>query len=214
MVAQDRAPFLFDAENHLVIHAGLSRCDSLEWDLDSGHLEALRLLPRDERILLTLDSAYASLRSVCALEREDVSYVMRISSMFEAEILEAAHSDSKITIIITANQARDCQARGMRVPTGTVLTVRVIKIPVDADKIEETIITNVSAEMLSYNAIRRMYDKYWGQKATPHYNTIKNRISGLTPLAVEQDYQSAVLLANVETVMTKGKAKSLRKTQN
>ena len=103
--------------------------------------------------------------------------------------------------------------QGTLIPVGTVLKIRVIKVKLSTGEIE-TLITDLTAEELSYEECKALYFKRWGIET--RYDQLKNQFevenfSGVTPTVIEQDFYATILLSNMASLIEQDAHEEMQK---
>jgi hypothetical protein len=138
---------------------------------------------------------------------------MRVSSSFYKEVNNTATPDEWVEIVITKEKAKELEKQGTPIPVGTVLKVRVIKVELSTGEIE-TLITDLSAEEISYEECKALYFKRWGIET--RYDQLKNQFeienfSGVTTTVIEQDFYATILLSNMASLIEQDALEEMQK---
>jgi hypothetical protein len=205
---------LMDIENKLVVSSTLGRCDASERDLAKINIE--HILPWKtpySRDLILFDRGYPSASLIHYLQTNRVHFLMRVSSSFYKEVNNTATPDEWVEIVITKEKAKELEKQGTPIPVGTVLKVRVIKVELSTGEIE-TLITDLSAEEISYEECKALYFKRWGIET--RYDQLKNQFeienfSGVTTTVIEQDFYATILLSNMASLIEQDALEEMQK---
>ena len=205
---------LMDIENKLVISSTLARYDASERDLAKINIE--KILPWEtpySRDLILFDRGYPSAALIFYLQTRGIHFLMRVSSSFYNEVNHTATPDEWVEIVITKERAKELKEQGTLIPVGTVLKIRVIKVKLSTGEIE-TLITDLTAEELSYEECKALYFKRWGIET--RYDQLKNQFevenfSGVTPTVIEQDFYATILLSNMASLIEQDAHEEMQK---
>lgn len=173
---------IYDIENDMMITSKIAKYKTSERDLAIELIEQLKTLGLKNDLIL-FDRGYPSAKLIAYLEKNNIKYLMRVSSFFLKAVNEAKKEDQIIIVKIDNENIR----------------VRVVKFLLDSGE-EETLITNLIEEDLSIKDFKELYFKRWGIEVK--YNELKNRLqienfTGDTPIAVEQDFYATIYLSNM-----------------
>lgn len=174
---------VYDLENEIMIAAKITRCKYGERKVAMELIdELIRIGVKNDLILF--DRGYPATALISKLENAGIKYVMRTSTVFLKVVKEAKEPDQVIEI-----------------PDGNkgFINIRVVKFLLDSG-VEETLITNLSAQGFGIQELKELYFKRWGVETK--YNELKNRLqlenfTGDTPIAVEQDFYASMYLCNM-----------------
>ena len=203
-IARALSSHLYDVENKLVLSTCLSRYDDNERDLAKRNIEhMLRLESAPVRNLILFDRGYPSADFMLYLQEKGISYLMRAQGSFYKEIMNTTLPDEIVTIEITKARAKELTKQGKSIAAGTILQVRVIKVELSTGE-TETLLTNVGANELGYEACKPLYFKRWGIET--RFDDLKHKFeienfSGQKPQLIEQDFYATVLLSNMASIM-------------
>ncbi|MBT2292979.1 IS4 family transposase [Paenibacillus albidus] len=202
-VARALSSHLYDVENRLVICTELSRYDDNERDMAKRNVEKLLSFEQQAiRNLILFDRGYPSADFMLYLQEKGISYLMRAQGSFYKEIRNTTTPDEVVSIEITKARAKELKRQGEFSPAGTVLHVRVLKVELPTGEIE-VLLTNVSANELSYEESKPLYFKRWGIETrfdTHKYKFEIEKFSAETPQLIEQDFYATVLVSNLASI--------------
>lgn len=208
-VAQARASVLFDVFNNIAIDATLT---------NKNKSEANDLIAYDERSLASQHLAYCTKDDLVIMDRGYPSYELFVryaqktnflvrlkkTSFAKSKFLFDKHSEKKdVTLEINAPKLLKEALKRESLPTK--IQVRFVQVLLD-NGIVEVLATNiVNRDVLKTSDFKKLYAKRWGIET--YYDLIKNRLSlenftGLTALAVKQDFFATIFLTNYEAMMT------------
>jgi len=215
-IARALSSHLYDLENKLVISTCLSRYDDNERDLAKRNVEHLLSLDTVPiRNLILFDRGYPSAEFMLYLQEKGISYLMRAQGSFYKEIVNTTLPDEVVTIEITKARAKELKKQGKSIEPGTVLKVRVIKVELSTGE-TEILLTNVSADELSYEASKPLYFKRWGIET--RFDDLKHKFeienfSGQKPQIIEQDFFATMLLSNMASVFEQEAEAQMKETE-
>lgn len=202
-VARARASNLYDVENKITISSIFGSIYDSERDLAKRNIEKLKSFEQSSiRDLVLFDSGYPSIAFMLELEEQGMEYVIRSQGSFLKEVHNTTTDDEWIQVKVTKQRARELKKQGTPISVGTVLQVRVIKVPLPTGK-TETLLTNVSSADIEYSESRELYAKRWGIESG--FNDLKHKFevenfSGIKPLLIEQDFYATIFLSNIASL--------------
>ena len=208
-VAQGRISCLYDVLNNIAIDASISNMHSNE-DND--------LIVYDERTLAIKHLQYATLDDLIIMDRGYPSYMLfakaynktnilcriRKNSFAKAKFLFNPHSPKKDVILeIKAPKYLRDELKSEHLPTK--LKIRFIQVILDNGTVEVLATNVLDNNILKTSNFKELYALRWGIET--YFDLIKNRLSlenftGLTSLAVKQDFFATLFLTNYESMMT------------
>lgn len=203
-IAQGLASTLFDLENKLVISSVIDRCDTSERKLAMKHIDdMLTQKKQDFKNLIIMDRGYPSFEVIKHIENANVKYLARTKSNFFKEVSQTNSNDEWVIIKITPSRKKHLKQQNYITNTGDSVIVRVVKFILSNGE-EETLITNLSNEEVTYDDCTQLYFKRWGIET--RYDELKNKFeienfSGKTQRAVEQDFYATILLSNLAALI-------------
>ncbi|PKM79248.1 MAG: hypothetical protein CVU88_06770 [Firmicutes bacterium HGW-Firmicutes-13] len=206
-IAQGLASTLFDLENKLIISAEIDRSDGNERKLAMKHIDDMMLMQReyDFENLLIMDRGYPLFEVIKHIENAKIKYLARTKTNFFKEVAQTKSDDEWVTIKITPSRKKHLKRQNCVVNTGDSIVVRVVKFILPNGD-QETLITNLAADVATVDDCRDLYFKRWGIET--RYDELKNKFeienfSGKTPRAIEQDYHATILLSNLASLIEK-----------
>jgi hypothetical protein len=206
-VSQGRVSCLYDVLNNIVIDAPLEN-KSEDNDLeayDERTLALHHLLNSKEDDLVIMDRGYPSFELfVAAYNNTNILCRIRSNSFTKAKFLFDKNSSKKDVIIeINAPKYLKDKLRVNGVPTK--LKIRFIQVILDNGTVEVLATNVLDNNILQTSDFKELYSLRWGIET--FYDLIKNRLSlenftGLTALAIKQDFYATIFLTNYESMMT------------
>ena len=96
------------------------------------------------------------------------------------------------------------------------LSLRFIQVVLDTGEIEVLLTTVLDKKRLPTSLFKELYNRRWGIET--YYDTIKNRLNlenftGLSALAVKQDFFATIFISNYESVLIDGTNEELQNKQ-
>jgi hypothetical protein len=220
-IARALSSTLYDVENGLIISSKLDKYTSSERVLAKENIEKMLSLNSGIKTLLLADRGVPSLDMILYLQEKGIDFLMRTNSQFFKEVVEAKEKDQIVEIVIDEKRYYHFLKKGVNVKLGQIIKLRVLKIELDNGEIE-TLITNLSPEILSYDEAKSLYFKRWGIETK--FDDLKNKLqienfSSPMPLIIEQEYYASMLMSNLaslirqdaeEELIEKNKGKELK----
>jgi hypothetical protein len=184
-VARALASCIYDVENDMILTSKIARYDASERDLAIELIEQLKGIGKKNELML-FDRGYPSADLISYLEKNEIKYLMRVTSSFFNEVNEAKEEDQVVEVKIKKTKTK----------------IRVLKFDLESGE-KEVLITNLFDEDLGIADFKALYFKRWGIEVK--YNEIKNKLqvenfTGDTPLAVEQDFYASMHLVNLVAI--------------
>lgn len=208
-VSQARVSCLYDVLNNIVIDASITNKNKS----DDNNIEAY-----DERTLalnhlynstlddlVIMDRGYPSFELFAATyNNTNILCRIRTNSFIKAKSLFAPHCEKKDVVIeINAPKYLKETLRANKIPTK--LKIRFVQVILDNGTVEVLATNVLDNTILQTSDFKELYSLRWGIET--FYDLIKNRLSlenftGLTALAVKQDFYATIFLTNYESMMT------------
>ena len=178
-----QASALYDVLNDIVCDAAMGPMPTDERQLAKRHIERFRRMAESDKKLIIFDRGYASFELVELLEKEGISYVMRVKTKFNADIDAQTKTDGYVWL-------KQGDKR---------IHVRVVKFMLDSGE-EETLITSITDKRLGRNAFKKLYFMRWPIEIK--YDIVKNKLqlenfNTRTVEGVQQDFYATMYLANI-----------------
>ena len=218
-VPQARASVLFDVLNTMAVDASLTnknkneKNDLIAYDERTLALQHLEHCGKDD--LVVMDRGYPSYE-LFVKYNQTTHFLVRLkrTSFNKAKFLFDKHSEKK-DVILEINAQKYLKETFKQENLPTKMKVRFVQVILDNGTVE-VLATNVldSKRLTTYN-FKELYAKRWGIET--YYNLIKNRLNlenftGLTALAVKQDFYATVFLTNYEAMVTYDLNEELKET--
>lgn len=182
-LARAMVSVIYDAQNDLILESKICNWKTAERDVAKELIECLEN-KEYENDLIIFDKGYPSKDFISFLDKKGLKYLIRINrNKFSTQFDNASKADQTVHIKYK----------------GKILYVRVINIVLKTGEIEK-LITNVYDESFIIEDFKELYFKRWGVEIK--YNQLKSRyelenFSGSKPIAVMQDFYSAIYLSNM-----------------
>jgi hypothetical protein len=198
---QAKGSCLYDVLNNLLVDVKMLPFKSSERETAIDHLNYLHVFKPESNIVL-LDRGYPSVELIHFFDEKHMSYVMRCN---KAEFISELRNISEGDKVLRFNK----QLRKTKEIID--ISMRVIQFALD-NGINETLITNILDTSFSVEDFKFLYHLRWGIEEK--YDEIKNKLkieafSGVTPVAVLQDFYATMFLTNLVTFAEKDCAKEL-----
>jgi hypothetical protein len=181
-VARAKATGLYDVENDMILTSVIGKYKAGERVQAEGLINKLEEIGFSNDLIL-FDRGYPSRDFILFIESKKIHYLMRVSSAFLKDVVNAPNADQIIEVRYK----------------GKIIKMRVLKFQLDSET-TEILITNIFDESFSIDDFKVLYFKRWGIEVK--YNELKNRLqvenfSGETPIAIEQDFYATMYLSNM-----------------
>jgi hypothetical protein len=208
-VSQARVSCLYDLLNNIVIDASITnknKSDDNELEaFDERTLALNHLYQSTLDDLVIMDRGYPSFELFAAVHNNtNILCRIRTNSFTKAKFLFAPHCPKKDVIIeINAPKYLKDSLRANNIPVK--LKIRFIQVILDNGNVEVLATNVLDNTVLQTTDFKELYALRWGIET--FYDLIKNRLSlenftGLTALAVKQDFYATMFLTNYESMMT------------
>lgn len=208
-VSQARVSCLYDVLNNIVIDASITNKNKSDDNdieaYDERTLALNHLHQSTEDDLVILDRGYPSFELFAATyNNTNILCRLRSNSFTKATSLFAPHCEKKDMVIeINAPKYLKETLRANKIPTK--LKIRFIQVILDNGTVEVLATNVLDNSILQTSDFKELYSLRWGIET--FYDLIKNRLSlenftGLTALAVKQDFYATIFLTNYESMMT------------
>jgi hypothetical protein len=182
-LARAMVSVIYDAQNDLILESKICNWKTAERDVAKELINCLEN-KGFQKDLIIFDRGYPSKDFISFLDEKGLKYLIRIKRNKFSKQFDNANKDDQIIKIEYM---------------GKTLYVRVINIVLQTGEIEK-LITNVYDENFTIQGFKELYFKRWGVEVK--YNQLKSRyelenFSGSNPIAVMQDFYSAIYLSNM-----------------
>jgi len=207
-VVQARVSTLYDVLNNMAIDASIRN----KVKQDGSTLKAY-----DERTLAMGHMSYCTKEDLVIFDRGYPSYELfarytqktnflcrlKSTSFSRAKLLFAPHCEHK-DVILEINAPKKLRDDLRKDDLPVKMKIRFVQVILDNGTVEVLATNILSNEVLQTSDFMELYARRWGIET--YYDVLKNRLSlenftGLTALAVKQDFYATVFLANYEAML-------------
>ena len=205
---------VYDVENKIIINSLIGRYGGSERELAMQNISRIKdLKPGKVKDLILFDRGYPSAEFIMFLNQSNIKFLIRTPASFYTEVKNTKTRDENVGVRFTKQRVRDHRKRGLLIPEGTILNLRVLKVPLDSGEIE-TLITNLDENELKYEESKELYFKRWGIETK--FDELKNKFeienfAGIKPLIIEQDFHATILLSNFASMFEQDAEEELAK---
>ncbi len=207
-VIQARVSTLYDVMNNMALDAAIrNRVSSKENSLaayDERTLAIEHLSWCNKEDLVIFDRGYPSYE-LFARYAHKTNFLCRIkrTSFAKAKSLFAPHCEHK-DVILEINAPKRIRDELRRDGLPAKMKVRFVQVVLDNGTIEVLATNILDSEVLQTSDFMELYARRWGIET--YYDVLKNRLSlenftGLSALAVKQDFYATIFLANYEAML-------------
>ena len=207
-VVQARVSTLYDVMNNMALDATIrNKVTSKENSLvayDERALAIEHLSCCNKEDLVIFDRGYPSYE-LFAKYAQKTNFLCRIkkTSFIKAKSLFAPHCEHK-DIVLEINAPKKIKDELRRANLPTKMKVRFVQVILDNGTVEVLATNILNNEILQTSDFMELYARRWGIET--YYDVLKNRLSlenftGLTALAVKQDFYATIFLANYEAML-------------
>lgn len=184
-VARALASGIYDIENDMMITSKIAKYTASERELAVDLIEQLKEIGIKNDLIL-FDRGYPSGKLITYLEKNNIKYLMRVSTLFLKEVNNTKEQDQIVEVKIDKK----------------VIKIRVVRFLLDTGE-EEILITNLLEENFTINEFKELYFKRWGIEVK--FDELKNRLqienfTGDTQIAIEQDFYASIYLSNMVAI--------------
>jgi hypothetical protein len=196
------ASLLYDLENDIILDAKIAPIKDGERSLADAHLAGLRGMEsfrQGHRELVILDRGYPSHALVNSLPDKEIAFVIRVPRSFLSGEVAAGARDVEVAL-----------GRGKKGPR-----VRIVRLTLSTGE-EETLMTNLPASDVEYDAFGELYDKRWGVETK--YGKLKNKLetenfSGRLVDNIKQDFFSSMTVANMLATLVRQADRNVKESR-
>jgi hypothetical protein len=218
-VPQARVSVLFDVLNTMAVDASLTNKnkseenDLIAYDERTLALQHLEYCKKDD--LVVMDRGYPSYELFVKYNTK-TNFLIRLkkTSFAKAKFLFDIHSEKKDVVLeIKAHKYLKEMLRKEHLPSK--MKVRFVQVILDNGTVEVLATNVLDSTRLQSSDFKELYAKRWGIET--YYDLIKNRLNlenftGLTALAVKQDFYATIFLTNYEAMVTYDLNEELRES--
>jgi hypothetical protein len=208
-IVQARASVLFDVLNNIAIDSKLANKNNSatnelvaydERTLASQHLKCCTM-----QDLVIMDRGYPSYELFASFHNKtNLLFRIRKNSFKEASSLFAPHCEKK-DIVLEIKAPKHLKEKHKEQNLPTTMQIRFIQVILDNGEVEVLATNVLNNTILQTTDFKELYSKRWGIET--YYDLIKNRLklenfTGLSALAIKQDFYATIFLTNYESAMT------------
>jgi hypothetical protein len=208
-VPQGRASVLFDVLNNIAVDSSFTNKnnskenDLITYDERTLALEHLEYCTKED--LVVMDRGYHSYELFVKYAQK-TNFLVRLpkSTFSKAKFLFDAHSQKK-DVILEINAPKTIKETLKKENLATKLKVRFVQVILDNGTVEVLATNILDSDIIQTSDFKELYAKRWGIET--YYDLIKNRLNlenftGLTALAIKQDFYATIFLTNYESMLT------------
>jgi len=207
-VVQARVSTLYDVMNNMAIDASIR---------NKVKQEGNSLKAYDERTLAIEHLAYCNKEDLVIFDRGYPSYELfakyaqttnflcrlKSTSFIRAKLLFAPHCEHK-DIILEINAPKKIRDDLRKNNLPVKMKIRFVQVILDNGTVEVLATNILEPSILQTSDFMELYARRWGIET--YYDVLKNRLSlenftGLTALAIKQDFYATIFLANYEAML-------------
>jgi len=208
-VPQGRASVLFDVLNNIAVDSSFTNKNkSKENDLiayDERTLALQHLRHCSKKDLVVMDRGYHGYELFVKYAQK-TNFLVRLpkTTFSKAKFLFDKYSEKK-DVILEINAPKTIKKALKQENLPTKMKVRFVQV-ILANGTVEVLATNIlNSDTVKTSDFKELYSKRWGIET--YYDLIKNRLNlenftGLTALAVKQDFYATIFLTNYEAMLT------------
>jgi hypothetical protein len=200
-MAQGRISVLYDLLNRAGLDARLEPSALGEVDLAIQQLSQARAGD-----VVISDRGYAGYHFLAAHQQQGVHFIVRCSKGSFAPARELFRANQAgVSRVATLRAPADERAWMTREGWPLELTVRFVSVRLSTGELEVLVTSLLKQELYPMEEFLEIYGRRWGHET--FYLMLKSRLdlenfSGETTEAVRQDFYAAVLLCNLESILT------------
>jgi len=207
-VVQSRVSTLYDVLNNIALHATINNaCKNDGNDLIvKGErvlaIEHLKYCTKDD--LVTMDRGYPSYE-LFAYYNAITNYLIRMPMSSFLDIKFLYEKDCKVNdVILDIIAPKNIQAKLKEQNLPLKMKIRFVRVVLNNGTIEVLATNVLDNTILQTSDFKELYALRWGIEL--YYDILKNRLSlenftGLTALAIKQDFYATVFLSNYEAIL-------------
>lgn len=216
-IVQARVSVLYDVLNHISIDAVIT--DSKIGEISIAKNNHFKKVQKND--LVIADRGYPSYElftTITAQYNADFLIRMKRSWYKDIQFLFDKNSLVKDTIITLKPTTKKLIKEITEQSLPLEIKVRFVQVILDDGEVEVLGTSVLDSNALKTDNFKELYFKRWGIET--FYEIIKNRLSlenftGLSSLAIKQDFYATIFISNLETLLTQGSNEKLsHKTNN
>lgn len=196
---QARASQLYDVLNHVTLHARLT-----PMAVDERTLAAEHLAQSQQRDLMIYDRGYPAFHLFALHRHLGRDFCARSSWNLYNETRDfwlSGKTEQRMTLKPAAEARKQCQQAGLSIDP---IEVRLIRVDLPSGEREILITSILDETLVPATDFKALYHLRWGVEED--YKKMKSRLeveqfSGLTALAVEQDFHAKIFSKNLTSLL-------------
>ena len=206
-----RASVLYDVLNNIVIEGFLLPKSEGEITIAYDHVKQLQ---RND--LVILDRGYPSFGLAYEILEKEAGFLFRCKHEYNNITKQFMKSDKQEDIVeIKCKQKQSFENKSYT--KDSTIQVRLIKILLDSGEVELLMTSLIDKEKYPHGCFKALYFKRWGIET--YYDRLKNilnveNFSGLTNQAILQDFQCALFISNVQSLIIEEAQQSANEKYN
>jgi hypothetical protein len=193
-----RVSVLYDVLNNLVIEGYLVPKSQGEITIAYNHINQLQ-----KNDLGIFDRGYPCFDLAYEILEKKADFLFRCKHDFNnvtKQFMASVKQDDVVEIKAKQKQS----FKNKTYSKNSIIKVRLLKIPLDSGEIELLMTSLLDSEKYQYEYFKPLYFKRWGIET--FYDRLKNilvveNFSGLTQQAIQQDFQCALFISNVQSLI-------------
>ena len=212
-LAMAKISYAYDVINRMTLDAQIDYCKAPERELAVKHIEAIQQLKQDKtQDLYIFDRGYPSLWFLFYLSHAKKDFLIRCtpSSCFTKikEVFDQGKQDAIIRLY--AKEAHDEQVKALKEKTPFVdrkndyVDVRVVVVLLSTGEKELLITSLLDQQAHPKDNFKVLYNYRWNTEENYKWHKVAYELenfSGQTKTAIEQDFFSVVLAANMASIL-------------
>jgi hypothetical protein len=203
-----RVSVLYDVLNDIVIDGLLRPFSEGEVTLSKEQFQFAR-----QGDLIIMDRAYASFDSAYILQERGIHYIFRCKEGFSNQI-KAFKDSGKQDEIISIKAKQKKSFKDLPYGQNTAIKIRAISIVLDSGEKEILLTSLLDQSVFPFDEFKELYFKRW--RIETFYDRFKNiiaveRFSGTTPQFIQQEFNCALYMSNMQTIFTQEANQDIKK---
>jgi hypothetical protein len=211
---QAKAMYMYDVLNGLTVNAILAPYRTGELTLAYGLADGI------EQDMLTIwDRNFCNYRMMALLmwQEQERKFVIRAKESQKPyrSFIASGKGSEVVTLRPSPSAIAGLRNNGFTVSKDTMLKVRLVRV--ELPQTVEVIVTNLWEDEHPEQEFKALYFKRWGVETNiSHQKNILQleSFSGLSPLAVEQDFYATVFMSNLHALLTGDAQKTLDNSEH
>jgi hypothetical protein len=197
-VVLGRASVLYDVLNNIALEGFL--LPKTEGEITIAHDHVKQLHKND---LVIFDRGYPSFALAYEILEKGANFLFRCKHEFN-NVTEQFMASDKQEDVVEIKSKQKQSFKGKAYTKDSTIQVRLIKIPLDSGEIELLMTSLIDSKKYPCECFKELYFKRWGIET--YYDRLKNilnleNFSGLTNQAILQDFQCALFISNVQSLI-------------